>query len=210
MVILLPLAESVDSLRDLSERLPALDLARPRKCPGCGHLAHQPGERLGIVGHGSYQRQVLGVPCPEPVLIRVRRFVCLGCRGTISALPDLLHPGRWWCAWAILRVLALHLLEGRTEKEVRAEFDVEVEGPSWRTPRRWRRQLLDRLWLGWSAALGSRGPARTRAAGQTRLRRLLRQTEGWDETEPGQVGAAGVRELASRVAPGVEAPMRTE
>ena len=31
-----------------------------KPCPSCGHEAHQPG-KLGVVGHGTYVRQVLGL-----------------------------------------------------------------------------------------------------------------------------------------------------
>lgn len=177
MVILLPLVAWEDSLRDF---LPPLSTCRPVTCPGCGHGAHPPGQPLGIVGHGTYRRHVRGLQSSvEQTLIRVRRFLCRGCERTISVLPDLLHPRRWWSALAILWVLAQHLLRGRPERELREQLAVDVDGTSWRSPRRWRRQLLARLWPGWGRSLGCRDPAPDRAEGRRRLRLLLAQA-GWE------------------------------
>jgi len=104
---------AVDEILDVACRLPPAAVRRPTSCPGCGHPAHG-AAGLGIVGHGVYRRQVLGIaPADVEVVIPVRRFLCGGCGKTISVLPDLLHPRRWYAATAILEAVRRHLVGGR-------------------------------------------------------------------------------------------------
>lgn len=178
LIILASLYASVEDLFDHHEIPPPVDAVRPSSCPGCGQPAHEPGKRLGIIGHGTYERQVvLLVVTLQQIVMKVRRYLCVGCRVTISVLPDILHPGRWYAGAVILEALQLHLTAGKTEREIREAFGIEIDSASWRTLRRWRRQLLDRLW-GWlGPELGSQGPARTRGEGRRRLLRLLAHEE---------------------------------
>ena len=194
MQILLPIVSAVDALQDAAV-LPPIDEVRPRTCPGCGHPAHA-GERLGIVGHGAYDRAVLGVHgAKREVRLPVRRFFCRGCRGTISVLPDLIHPRRWWGAWAILEVLVLHLVHELASAAIAARFQHAVADAAWRTPARWRRQLLERLWAWWARTLGARGPARDRPAGRRRLDRLLGQAGVSAASVSGAVAARAAAHL---------------
>ena len=174
MAILQTLALSVEDLLDRGLHPPPVEVLRPKVCPLCGHLAREPGQRLGIVGHGTYTRQVLGLlSAAEEVLVRVRRYLCRGCRRTLSILADTLHPHRWYAAGSILDALRMHLIDGAPERKVRESFGVEVDSEVWRSLRRWRRQLLDRL-FGWLALpFGVRGPATTRVEGRARLRHLF-------------------------------------
>lgn len=188
MIIVRSLLERVEDLFDPA-RLPSVDALRPSSCPLCGELAFRAGERLGIVGHGTYRRQVLGVPEVEgEAVIRVRRYFCRGCEGTISVLADHLHPGRWYAAGAILEALRLHLLEGSSEREIRRRFGVVIDSESWRSLRRWRSALLVVLWYWLSRRLGFRGKARTRKEGRVRLRRLF--SEAGRPTKPDGARAA--------------------
>jgi hypothetical protein len=109
--------------------------------------------------------------------IRIRRFLCRACEQTMSILPDLLHPRRWYGAWAILTALVLHLMRGTTAREIAERAEVVVESLAWRAPSRWRRQLLDRLWGWWGRQLGAKGVAETRDEGRRRLERLLAQAD---------------------------------
>lgn len=196
MAILQTLALSVEDLLDHGRRPPSVEALRPKSCPLCGTLAREPGgKRLGIVGHGTYTRHVLGLLSAAPqVLVRVRRYLCRGCRRTLSILADILHPGRWYTAASILDALRMHLIEGIPERKVRESFGVEVDSEGWRTLRRWRRQLLDRL-FGWlSKSFGVRGPATTRPEGRARLRRLFAET-----TAPSSRGGSAATLLAGRV-----------
>ena len=86
--------ESSVSVERLSHRstLPSVEALRPTCCPYCGHVAQQPS-KLGVVGHGTYTRQVLGlISRSRQLMIWVRRYLCRGCQKTISVLPDALSP----------------------------------------------------------------------------------------------------------------------
>lgn len=173
MVIVQAFCDRIEELFDRA-RLPPVERLRPRSCPLCGQLAFVPGERFGIVGHGTYRRQVLGVAEADGETIAiVRRYLCRGCRHTINVLSDHLHPGRWYAAGAILEALRLHLLEGVSESEIRRRFGVELDSESWRSLRRWRSELLVTLWYWLSRRLGFRKEAPTRSEGRRRLGRLL-------------------------------------
>ena len=173
MIIVRSLFEHVEELFDAA-RLPSVDALRPSSCPLCGELAFSPGERLGIVGHGTYRRQVLGLlGITEEAVTLVRRYLCRGCKRTISILPDDVHPRRWYAAGAILEALRLHLLEGVSERKIRARFGVVTDSESWRSLRRWRSELLVTLWCWLARRLGFSKKAETRGDGVARLRRLF-------------------------------------
>ncbi len=165
----------VEDLHSLS-RLPSVDDLRPCWCPLCGQPARPPGQLLGIVGHGTYLRQVLGlVEVGKALVIRVRRYLCRGCRTTISVLPDELLPRRWYAGTAILVALTLSLLVGIPAAEVRRRLAQPGETPGWKTLDRWQRGLLAPLWSWAAAQLGfaDRGQAGDRVQRTDRLRRLL-------------------------------------
>ena len=173
MIIVCSVFECVEELFEAA-RLPPVEQLRPSSCPLCGELAFSPGRPLGIVGHGTYQRQVLGVAeAAEESITLVRRYFCRGCERTINILSDYLHPRRWYYGGAILEAVRLHLLEGLSEREIRERFGIAVDSESWRTLRRWRSELLLTLWYWLSRRLGFRGKARSREDGRRRLRQLL-------------------------------------
>lgn len=191
-MILLALSVAVDGLLDLRRRLPSVEALRPPSCPNCGRLARDAGsQRLAIVGHGTYERQVLGVDSPGgQTVIPVRRYLCCECCSTTSVLPDLLYPGRWYGAWVILEALVLVFALGLPIDEVRRELGVETSTPGWRSVHRWRRELLAPLW-GWLArGLGARGLCSDREEARRRLSRLL-----------GQLGERAHRGVGARAAP---------
>ena len=173
MIIVRSFCDSVEELFE-PNRLPSVEELRPSSCPLCGELAFSPGKPLGIVGHGTYRRQILGVvEVAIEAITRVRRYLCRGCRHTINILSDHLHPRRWYGGGAILEALKLHLLEDLSEREIRERFGIAVDSESWRTLRRWRSELLMTLWYWLARRLGVRGKARTRQDGRQRLRRLF-------------------------------------
>jgi hypothetical protein len=173
MMIVQSLLDRIEELFDVT-RLPSVDCLRPTTCPCCGKPAFSLGERLGIVGHGTYRRQVLGlVEASGDGTILVRRYLCQGCKRTMSILSAGLHPSRWYAGGVILEALRLHLLEGQSEREVREHFGIGVDSESWRSLRRWRSQLLVTLWAWLRGRLGARGKATSREDGRHRLRQLL-------------------------------------
>lgn len=155
-------------------RLPSVDSLRPTSCPLCCQLARVAGKPLGIVGHGTYRRQVLGLSEADvEATTLVRRYLCRGCVHTISVLSDYLHPRRWYAAVVILEALRRHLIDGKTEAEVRRQFRVEEPEGSWRSLRRWRCGLLVMLWFWLGKRLGATTPATTRSEGRRRVVALL-------------------------------------
>jgi hypothetical protein len=154
--------------------IPSVDELRPAWCPACRHPA---GSRacggLGIVGHGSYERQVAGVvEATRDLLVRIRRYLCRGCGSTISVLPDVLYPRRWYAATTILLALTLRLLAGVSAAEIRSRLRSGGDSRGWKSLGRWQQQLFAPLWswLGAQVGVPSSGPT----SGQcTWLRRLL-------------------------------------
>ena len=174
VLILVDFPVAVEDLAHRS-RLPSVDDLRPCSCPLCGQPARPPGSKLGIVGNGTYCRQVLGLLSgSESLVIFVRRYLCRSCDRTISVLPDTLLPWRWYAGTAMLLALMLSLLQGRTANEVRRRLGQVGETPGWKTLDRWQRQLLAPLWSWMAAQVGSagHGPGATRAERYERLRRL--------------------------------------
>jgi len=158
----------VENLVDLV-RVPSVEELRPASCPGCAGAAHPASGDLGIVGHGTYTRQVRGISPGGWILIHVRRYLCLGCKRTISVLPNSLIPGRWYAAAAILRTLVGALLLSASIADLRATIGPGERSPHWTSPARWARQLGRGLWPWHRAELaGSDGQPR-----EEFLRRLL-------------------------------------
>ncbi len=173
-------------------RLPPTDEIRPAACLGCRSAAGLPGA-LNLIGHGTYQRQVLGAAAAaESVVIHVRRFLCRACKRTVSILPDELHPRRWYSAAAILLALSLSLLRGKLADEVRRHFGAQSENRRWRTLERWKRQLLCSLWAWRAAELGhaAASPPRDDVESASRLRRLLNRHGASDRSPPDEIAAA--------------------
>lgn len=163
---------SVESLSQLS-CLPSVEELRPTCCPLCQEPSRTE-EGLRIVGHGKYRRQVLGLSGGrEQLLIWIRRFLCRGCRHTISVHPDGLYPGRWYAGVAILLGLVLSLLEGKADQEIRERIAGAREARGWKSLERWRRQLLSPLWSWLARQLGASGRPGDRKASRRRLWRLL-------------------------------------
>jgi hypothetical protein len=174
----------VEDLCDLS-RLPSVEELRPHACPLCGRPSRPSGELLGIVGHGTYLRQVQGLmSAAKALVIRVRRYLCRGCKRTISVLPDALLPGRWYAGTVILLALTLSLLVGVSAAEVRRRLGEAGETPGWKTLARWQRQIFFPLWRWMAAQLGfADRPGGGRAQRSDRLRKLL-SLHGADARSP--------------------------
>lgn len=198
VLILQALSIAADVLADLRDRRPSVDELRPQRCPleECGTPAFTPDGPLGIVGHGTYERQVLGLAgVAGQVVVRVQRFLCRGCRHTISVLPDALYPGRWYGAWVILEALVLAQVLGVPVAEIRRQFGVDGAARGWRSLTRWRRELLCPLWRWLARGLGVRGPCGDDAV--ARLTRLLAQV-GEDARKRGGGARAAPLLLAGR------------
>jgi len=178
-------------LQNLS-RVPSTDEIRPAQCPSCGVAAGAPGA-LSLIGHGLYQRQLLGLPdAPEGVVIFVRRFFCRACRKTASILPDEVHPRRWYAGAAILVALVRYLIEGVSAAMIRAELGSISGSRGWKSLERWKRQFLGSLWfwkakeLGYPDASGDAEPVPSKQW----LRRFLNHLGATDPYPPDECVAA--------------------
>jgi hypothetical protein len=175
LIILHSFAVIVEQLCAQSADAPSREKLRPKHCGLCGQAVRDAQGKLQIVGHGMYNRQVCGLAETGLKIIWVRRFLCLVCGHTISRLPDWLHPYRWYAARVIVEALYRHCVLQESARVIGVRFGRPPEATEWRSPRRWRAQLLvsPTLW-GWlGPRLGITGPAMDREEGRGYLSRLL-------------------------------------
>lgn len=207
MLILRKLLVSVDQLASSRALLPSVEEQRPRICESCGEPAHPPGGGLRIVGHGTYERQLLGHPdAGRELLIPVRRYLCRSCRRTMSVLPADAYPRRWYSAACILVVLVQLLLRKVTTRELRLRFGLSSDEPGWRSPSRWSRELLSPLWAWLRQTLGLGAASLERASRAWELRRLLGYHGLSEDSEEAQLIALATALGADRVFDGGVSP----
>jgi len=107
MQMLHPLAGSVQQYIECMQR--GEDLVRycPKICPLCHN-------KQTLISHGFYSRTVVDVELDCE--IRVQRFLCRGCRRTVSLLPEFVLPYLRFTITVIGSFLKARLVEGRTLK----------------------------------------------------------------------------------------------
>jgi hypothetical protein len=92
------------SIQQYTEEISDPDRYRPDHCPQCE--AGQP-----LIAHGFYRRTV--VDAEFDGIIRVRRYLCRGCKRTVSLLPEFALPYLRFSISVISLFLMARLLEGR-------------------------------------------------------------------------------------------------
>src|SRR5450755_214157 len=102
MQILHPFAGSI---QQYSEEISDPDRHRPDHCPQCA--AQRP-----LIAHGFYSRTLADVEFNG--FIRVRRYLCHGCKRTVSLLPEFALPYLRFSILAISLFLIARLLNGST------------------------------------------------------------------------------------------------
>ena len=95
----------VGSIQQYSEAISDPERYRPDHCPQCE--AKQP-----LTGHGFYRRTLVD-PAFDGV-IRVRRYLCLLCKRTVSLLPEFALPWLRFSITVISLFLVARLLKGLT------------------------------------------------------------------------------------------------
>ena len=141
---------------------------RPPRCLECGCEAVVPGRPLGLHGHGTRARSLLGPESPglrpreEEILLR--RYLCQRCGAVLVVGPHEVLPGLRYRATAVVIALA-QLAEGWSSVVIRQQVSSQKilghEGRrSWRAPARWARRA-QHLWP-WIRA-GPEAPAETLA-----------------------------------------------
>lgn len=116
------------------------------RCPNCQKASHPLGEKVSLQGHGHRSRRLRGPLEPGgaalEALIRLQRFLCLGCTVTCTVGPREMVARRLYGLPAIAWALALLGVLGKSLAEVRQQISPwRVVGPSaaasWKTPQRW-------------------------------------------------------------------------
>jgi hypothetical protein len=133
MQILHPFAGSI---QQYSEEISDPDRYRPDHCPQC-----QVSEPL--TAHGFYRRTVADVAFDG--LIRVRRYLCDGCKRTVSLLPQFAAPYLRFSILVISLFLIARLLHGGT-LEAAAQTAAQPDMPYQRGQfwvRRFQKQAAD-------------------------------------------------------------------
>ena len=95
----------VGSIQEYSAAISDPDRYRPDHCPQC--QAKQP-----LTGHGFYCRTLVDLRFDG--VIRVRRYLCLLCKRTVSLLPEFALPWLRFSLTVISLFLVAHLLRGLT------------------------------------------------------------------------------------------------
>lgn len=95
----------VGSIQQYSEAISDPDRYRPDHCPQCE--AKQP-----LTAHGFYCRTLVDLGFDG--VIRVRRYLCLLCRRTVSLLPEFALPWLRFSLTVMALFLAARLLRGCT------------------------------------------------------------------------------------------------
>jgi transposase-like protein len=93
------------SFQQYEEAIADADRYRPAHCPQCD--AQHP-----LSAHGFYRRTL--VEAGFDGVIRVRRYLCRGCRRTLSLLPEFALPYLRFSIPVIALFLVARLLKGRT------------------------------------------------------------------------------------------------
>ena len=102
MQILHPFAGSI---QQYAEEISDPDRYRPDHCPQCA--AQHP-----LTAHGFYRRTLVDVAFDG--FIRVRRYLCRGCKRTVSLLPEFALPYLRFSILVISLFLIARLLNGCT------------------------------------------------------------------------------------------------
>jgi hypothetical protein len=107
MQMLYPFSGSIQQYIEGVESDEEANRCRPAKCPQCE-------SKQCLVGHGFYKRTVVDVD--TDCVIRVRRYLCLACRRTVSLLPEFALPYMRFTIVVIGAFLKARLLLGQTLK----------------------------------------------------------------------------------------------
>lgn len=124
------------------ETLPTTEQARPTKCPHCERAGHPVGGLIGLVGHGTRERQLLGRIEPGGFhglfTLEVRRYRCRWCGHTVTVVPRGLVPRRHYGGYAIACAFWHYGMQGSSLGQTRA---LAAAGSSfeegWASLRRW-------------------------------------------------------------------------
>ena len=142
---------------------PAVEVARPRRCPACGAAGHPLGGGPGLIGHGFRERHVRGPladgEAPHAATILLRRFRCRRCGAIVSVGPRGLLRRRLYAAASITLALALWSARKQAPSRVREQISpwraVGAAARGWQTLVRWAKAAVTgALWPTLRARVG--------------------------------------------------------
>lgn len=126
MIILRYITHSINRYVRLYQDVPPLF---EEDCPCCGQKLHK---------HGKYHRSVASKE--EMIKIPIYRWICSGCRITISLLPDFISPYKVFTVLIQEKFWVSIFLKGKSYSAVFEAYSPFVSGGiSLQTIRRWRR-----------------------------------------------------------------------
>ena len=105
---------------------------RPEVCPQCG-------AKGCLIGHGYYQRKAKDEQ--RVYLIRVKRWWCKACHGTLSILPNFLFPWRHYLV-RVIQTVVVACFEGGLNWERIIQTCTRQGTPALRTVQRWCKALV--------------------------------------------------------------------
>src|SRR5436309_12389392 len=102
-----PFRGSIQQYIDCVDSIEEANRCRPATCPRCE-------SKQRLVCHGFYKRTVVEIGWDG--VIRVRRYLCLGCRRTVSLLPEFVLPYLRFAIVVMGAFLKARLWSGQTLK----------------------------------------------------------------------------------------------
>ncbi len=119
------------SIQQYIEQCEESDRYRPARCPQCD-------SKQRLATHGFYRRSVVDVELE--CVIRVRRYLCRGCRRTVSLLPEFVLPYLRFTLRMMGMFLKARLAEGQTLRA--AAEAVKQKGAPYQRGQGWVRRFI--------------------------------------------------------------------
>lgn len=126
MQMLYPFRGSIQQYIERVGSMEEADRCRPAKCPQCK-------SKQRLLCHGFYKRTVVDFDWDG--VIRVRRYLCMACRRTVSLLPEFVMPYRRFAIVVIAAFLKARLWRGQTLKA--AAETAHQEGMPYQRGQQW-------------------------------------------------------------------------
>lgn len=149
------------SIQQYREQIDDPDHGRPSSCPQC--RAEEP-----LTAHGFYSRTIVGQAFDG--LIRIRRYLCLACRRTVSLLPEWALPFMRFSIPVIARTVKARLMGNQAWK-------VAAPGAPYQRGQHWVRRFSKQAEV-LSAAMAALTAAPTAPSFVSKALGMLEKT-GW-------------------------------
>lgn len=183
----------------LYKKPPSVEAMRPVACPLCQAPAREFEDKLTLIGHGLYRRQVRGFLRALWREIVGRRFLCKACGHTCIVLPAWVCPRRWYTAPSIVEALWRHYVLGQPARVIAERFAWAPGPSSWPSLRRWGKEFLyaATLWSWLGKERGVPGPAKDRGEIRERVEWFLKMGAGQIPQDDSFTSCRTVRRAAS-------------